>query len=83
MFSTFEIYRNRIQNMGRSYKMIPIHQVRTIKGLYKQTMKSLTIFADYISLKQAIGYMSPPSQNSRLSNEGERDQIIRVRHMGY
>ena len=51
---------HRIQNMGRSYSVVPVHQVRTvglIKGAFKQTMKALTIFDDYISLKQVIGYM--------------------------
>jgi hypothetical protein len=55
------MYSDRIQNMGRrSYSILPVHKVRTvgyIKGAYKQTMKALTIFSDYISLKQAIGYM--------------------------
>jgi hypothetical protein len=37
-------------------------------------MKAVTMFE---------GDISPPSQDSRLSYEGERDQIIRVRHMGY
>ena len=44
-------------------------------------MKALIIFNDDISLKQAVG--APTSQNSRLNYEGKRDQIIRVRHMGY
>ena len=35
----------------------PTSQNRRIKGAYKQTMKALTIFNDYISLKQVIGYM--------------------------
>ena len=54
------MYSDRIQNMGRSYNILPVHQVRTvgyIKGAYKQTMKALTIFDDDISLKQAIGDM--------------------------
>ena len=53
------MYGDRIQNMGRSYSVLPVHQVRTvgkIKWAYKQTMKALTIFNDYISLKQVIGY---------------------------
>jgi hypothetical protein len=53
-----------------------------MKGAYKQTMKALKIFNDYICLKQAIG-CAPPGQNSRLNYKGEKDQIIRVRHMGY
>ena len=54
------MYYDRIQNMGRSYSVLPVHQVRTvgeIKGAYKLTMKALTIFDDDISQKQAIGYM--------------------------
>jgi hypothetical protein len=46
------MYGYRIQNMGYSYSVPPVHQVRTvgkIKGAYKQTMKALTIFNDYIS----------------------------------
>jgi hypothetical protein len=30
LFSTFELYSDRIQNMGRSYSILPVHQVRTI-----------------------------------------------------
>jgi hypothetical protein len=69
------MYSDRIQNMGHSYSILPVHQVRTIgliKGAYKQTMKSLTKAA-----------CAPPSQNSRQNYEGKRDQIIRLRHMGY
>ena len=54
------MYSDRIQNMGHSYSVLPVHQVRvvgSIKGAYKQTMKALTVFDDYISLKQVIGYM--------------------------
>ena len=54
------MYSDRIQNLGRSYSVLPVHQVRTIvkiKETYKQTMKALTIFNDYISLKQVIDYM--------------------------
>ena len=52
-----------------------------IKGAYKQTMKALTIFDDDIFLKWAT--CIPLNENSRLSHEGERDTIIKVRHMGY
>ena len=41
------------------YSFLLVHLVRTvgyIKGAYKQTMKDLTIFDDYISQKQVIGY---------------------------
>ena len=72
MFSTFEIYSDRIQNRGHSFSVLPVHQVGTVgkrKGAYKQTMKALTIFNDYISLKQAIGYMctTKSEQYAKLS----------------
>uniref|UniRef100_A0A8C8HI48 Seipin n=1 Tax=Oncorhynchus tshawytscha TaxID=74940 RepID=A0A8C8HI48_ONCTS len=45
LFTIFQMYR--VQDMGRSYSILPVYQVRTvgkIKGAYKQTLKALTIF---------------------------------------
>ena len=30
LFCAFEMYSNKIQNMGRSYCILPVHQVRTV-----------------------------------------------------
>jgi hypothetical protein len=30
LFSAFEVYSDRIWNVGRSYSVLPVHQVRTV-----------------------------------------------------
>ena len=58
---------NIIQNLGHSYSILPVHQVRTVGQItwaHKQPMKALTIFNDDIYLTQTTCAL--PSQNNRL-----------------
>jgi hypothetical protein len=79
LFSTFEMYSNRTWAVLTVFS--PVHQVR--RGHISRQWKHLQYLIITFFLNRVYAKCAPPSQHSRLCFEGERDQMTRVRHMGY